>query len=319
LVNRIKYRAIAESRNVASRRVQQPSFTYKFHEYARIRSVLKRNGHKEPVFTVNAKDAAHAWARRLGVRTPELVGVFDDAAEIPWASLPDRVVLKPTRGTTSTGVYLLERTTSGWEDLYRNRSTTSEALTHELHALAHSGAISRSMLVEQLILDPRFPKQPPIDYKVHTFYGTVGLIECKSHGVDGDGNPVGFFYGFDPDWRPIGGGNPFHEASVDPLIPPPVHPDELLAVARKVSASVPRPYLRVDLFEDESGPVFGELTPEPGGALFLRGDLDRHLGELWEDAEARLRIRAVTGGWLDPDDGPQPEAFLDLSWSDPHG
>jgi len=312
-MDRVKYKAIAESRNFASRRLQHPSFTYKFHEYARIRRVLKQNGNKEPVFLVNAKDAAHDWARRLGVRTPDLIGVFDDVTEIPWDMLPDRVVIKPTRGTTSTGVYLLERSGDGWEDLYRHVATTSEALAREMRTLADSGAISHSMLVEELILDPRYPKQPPIDYKVHTFYGTVGLIECKSHGVDEDGNPLGFFWGFDPDWRPIGGGNPFHEASVDPLIPPPVHHDELLAMARKVSASVPRPYLRVDLFEDERGPVFGELTPEPGGALFIQGDLDRHLGELWEEAEARLRIRIMAGGWLDPGDGPQPEALLDLT------
>ena len=75
---------------------------------------------------------------------------------------------------------------------------------------------------------------------------------------------------------------------------------ELLALASLVSAAVPRASLRVDLFEDADGPVLGELTPEPGGPVFVRSDIDRMLGSLWEDAEARLRVRAGRAGTLNP-------------------
>ena len=80
--------------------------------------------------------------------------------------------------------------------------------------------------------------------------------------------------------------------------------------SRANSSAVPRGLLRVDLFEDEDGPVLGEVTPEPGGLVIVRSDVDRMLGQQWEDAEARLRVRFARAGQLSPGLAPQAEASL---------
>lgn len=38
--------------------------------------------------------------------------------------------------------------------------------------------------------------------------------------------------------------------------------------------------------------------------------MDRRLGELWEDAEVRLRVRAIGAGLLDPVTEPLTEASI---------
>lgn len=42
------------------------------------------------------------------------------------------------------------------------------------------------------------------------------------------------------------------------------------------------------------------MTPEPGGNYFVRADVDRRLGRLWEEAEVRLRARSARAGILAP-------------------
>lgn len=305
---RLQRRAARAYRHQRSGAVREPSFNYKALEAARIREQLRAYGVKDPAFYVDSKDDAHAWLTRLGERTPQLLGSYEGADLIPWDDLPDRCVVKPARGTSSTGVYLLVRRPQGWREITAGRDLTQVELVVELSALYAQGELAGPVLVEELVDDPRTPDGGPIDYKVHTFFGRVGLIECKLRLPGDDGEPVSWFCIYDETWRELG--NLFIDSHYAAAIPPPRAPHRLLDVARRVSAAIPRPYLRVDLMEDSSGPAVCEITPEPGGSVLVDHRTDRRLGLLWEDAEVRLRVRAVGTGLLDPVDEPLPEASL---------
>ena len=307
-LERARNRAIREYRLLRSRELRAPSYTYKRLESARTLRLMHEYECSDPVFSINGKDKTHGWARELGVRTPELVGIYADIADLPWDTFPERFVLKPFRGSTSMGVFLLERVDGGWRDLNSGRVVATRDVAQEYRALVTSGAISADVLVEKLIVDPRFPGLPPIDYKIYTFFGRVGLIAAKAHGWDGQGGSVAAFKIFDSQWRDLG--DAFAGIPLDPLIPAPVRSAEMLEFASVISSAVPRGFLRVDLFEDEDGPVLGEVTPEPGGPLMVRSDVDRRLGQMWEEAEARLRVRFARAGLLTPGRAPQPEASL---------
>lgn len=295
-------------REAAGRTQRQPSFNYKVLEASRTRRRLRAYGHKDPAFLVDAKDDAHAWLEQLGVRRPALLGAVEHPGLIDWDGLPSRVVVKPSRGTATAGIYLLVRDEGGCREIVRGVAITPEEVVEELTGLFEQGIVDGPVLLEELVHDSRTEDGSPIDYKVHTFFGRVGLIEGKRRSAGVDGTVVSSFCIYDETWTQLG--NVFLDARYDSGIPPPRDPGRLLELARHVSSAIPRPYLRVDLLEDDDGPLVGEVTPEPGGNTMLPRRLERQLGELWEDAEVRLRARAARAGWLDPVTRPLPEASL---------
>lgn len=315
LATRLRHRAIKAYLDGTSQRLQGPSYTYKSLEAARIRRRMRDLGSKDPAFAVDAKDDAHVWLEGLGVRRPTLMASFDHPREIVWDALPDEVVVKPARGTVSRGVFLLSRRDRGWFEIAHGIEVTSEQVAHELGRLFDEGRVRGPVLVEELVNDPRRPDGGPIDYKVHAFFGRVGLIECVRRGPAGEGSAIDAYHVYDETWQPLG--NLFVETFHDPSIPPPRDPGPLLELARRVSSAIPRPYLRIDLMEDAEGPVVGEVTPEPGGRMAVDRTQDRRLGELWEEAEARLRVRAARSGLLDPVTEALPEAALASSGDGP--
>lgn len=305
--------ARAAARQVLDPRVKTPSFAYKDEEARRVRRIGHGLGARHPVWSVNDKDDAHAWAQRLGLRVPRLLGEHADVTAVPWASLPDRVVLKPVKGAASRGVLLLQRTGGGWLDVRAGGRLTTEAVTAQYLEHADAGAVSREVIVEELVEDPQRPGMPPVDWKVHCFFGRVGVVLAKSSRSVPTGPPTVGWRLFDEHWDDLGqalGGHP-----VDPGIRPPSRPAELLEVARLVSASVPVPFLRVDLYDGVDGVVFGEITPEPGNRHLFRRDVDRWMGGLWEEAQARLLLRCAAAGVLEPADGPVPESAVALGLS----
>lgn len=120
--------------------------------------------------------------------------------------------------------------------------------------------------------------------------------------------PVSWWCVFDETFSEVG--NAFNGPNYLNSIPPPQNPQAVLDAACRVGSAIPRPYLRVDVMEDSDGPLVCEVTPEPGGAIMAPAALDRRLGKLWEDAEVRLRVRAVMAGLLDPVAEPLTEASL---------
>jgi hypothetical protein len=283
---------------VVDPRTTEPSYTYKNAEMRRVRRLGLALGHEEPVWSVNDKDSAHAWADQLGIRRPALIGRYDDVRQVPWEALPDSCVLKPTHGAHSRGVHLLARAGSAWTELVSHRTLTSAQVAADVTALADAGEVSRAVLVEELVQDPQRPGGPPVDWKVFTFYGRVGVISAKVTHLDPVTGPRVRWKLFDEDFADLGRAATQHQ--LDPSIPPPQHAEQLLDMARRISLAVPRPHLRVDLYDGQDGPVFGEITPEPGGSHVWRRDLDRALGRLWEDAEARLRVQVALAGLYDP-------------------
>jgi hypothetical protein len=70
----------------------------------------------------------------------------------------------------------------------------------------------------------------------------------------------------------------------------------MVELAERLSAIIGRPFLRIDLFESERGPVLGEFTPRPGPPEVFVPEIDEELGRLWEQAEQRLFAREIDDG-----------------------
>ena len=141
---------------------------------------------------------------------------------------------------------------------------------HVIHREWAYGAVRRQLLIEPMVGG----EQSLDDYKFWVFDGEVRFIQVdhgrfKRHTRQ--------FYA--PDWRRLDLRMNYPETPSD--TPPPRH----LGDMRRGAATLARgfPFVRVDLYDAERGPLFGELTfaPEAGLTRFQPARFDLDLGESW--------------------------------------
>jgi hypothetical protein len=131
--------------------------------------------------------------------------------------------------------------------------------------------IKRQLLVEPFI---GALAKLPVDYKLWTFHGRVEFIQVD---IDRETNHTRVM--FDRDWKPL----PFniHYETYQGEIPRPSSLSKMLEAAEILSERVP--FVRVDFYEIEEKPRFGEMTyyPDSGWARFLPHEYDAKVGALW--------------------------------------
>lgn len=127
--------------------------------------------------------------------------------------------------------------------------------------------IPRGLLVEPFV---GAPPVLPVDYKFYVFGGRVEAVQV--HLARGAGHR---WVMFDRDWRRVSVGGQGAEPA------PPASLPAMIAAAETLGAT--RDFCRVDLYEIDGQPLFGEMTFYPGSGLdrFDPVALDAVLGRYW--------------------------------------
>ncbi|MDG6078606.1 hypothetical protein E3U23_05290 [Erythrobacter litoralis] len=122
-----------------------------------------------------------------------------------------------------------------------------------------------------LIVEPYLGEGPilPVDYKIYVFSGVAALIQVH---VERNSNHRWIL--FDREWNQI---SQLNEASV----PAPQNLDSMISNAERIAEGFD--FARVDFYEIDGKPKFGEVTFYPGSGLdpFEPAALDEKIGELW--------------------------------------
>lgn len=224
-------------------------------------------------------------ARSVGVRVPEMIehpfGMLD------WIGVgmpEDRpFVVKPVDGCNSRGVLPLapcgdhvaksllgdgSRTWKGWY-MWMER---------EIHRHADGPApFSGPFIIEEMVGDGL---ALPHDFKCYCIQGRVAFIHQIAKFPTRD---QGLYWAshLTREWEPAGRVLVQKKELRD--LPPPLHPEAIVEAAEVIAAAYGGPFVRVDMFEDERGPVFGEITPRPSGGRDKFTPLwDERLGRMWE-------------------------------------
>jgi hypothetical protein len=261
-----------------------PSFLARTENLRRVRNTSRQlHGYADPVWAYNDKGSGGALARRLGLVTPAVLAPPGPLAQLePPAA---RCVIKPVEGSSARGVAALVATEGGrWLDLLDLEAGARPWATiqRELEGLVATGRISEEFLAEELVAGPT-PLSLPYDWKLLCVGGEVVLAYGR-HGRSRRGPRDARFRYFSPDWEDLGA---IHKPrQIDPTIPRPHDPAGLVSAAEAIARALPTPFIRVDLYDTPEGVVFGELTPQPGNALWFGRELDRAIGEVWDRAEA---------------------------------
>jgi uncharacterized protein involved in propanediol utilization len=119
----------------------------------------------------------------------------------------------------------------------------------------------------------------PIDYKIYVFGGRAACVKVDRDREHGNWRSI-HALDWQPIWAPPGAS----------LLPPPASLEEMIAAAETLGRDFD--FVRVDFYEIDGRPRFGEMTFYPGSGLSpLPDELDHRLGSLWTKAWLERRAR----------------------------
>jgi len=186
-------------------------------------------------------------------------GVWEDAKDIDWDSLPKQVVLKTNHGYGGlTGMVICK-------DI--SNLDKKEAIKRLNAALKrnyfYTGREWPYKNIKPLILAEKYIGENLMDFRVYCFNGEPKLIYAYQNVAQEDGTKpeLSSCDIFDCNWNPM----PFHQKAMPcGNVARPLHLNEMLEISAKLSKDVP--FLRVDFYEGEQL-YLGELTFYPGGGM----------------------------------------------------
>ena len=170
--------------------------------------------------------------------------------------------------------FIRERDDAAWQRL---RETSVTWLQDDWHPYLHEwwyNDIERLLLIEPMI------GENLNDYKFFCFSGKVRAVQVDAGRFTDHQRSF-----FDADWKLLPFA--FSYPPIDGAVPPPRHLARMIELAETLSAGFA--FARIDFYDLEAGPRFGEITfaPEAGFGRFMPRSADRMLGEWWEEGERR--------------------------------
>jgi hypothetical protein len=199
-----------------------------------------------------------------------LIGVWDHVDDVPFDALPNRFVLKLTKGC-------------GYNYICKDKSTTDIAAIKD---------ILRSWMGQNFYRQEREPQYKPgkqrivceaymedefgslRDYKIHCVQGVPRYVQVDTDRFTDHQSQIRY-----TNWDKASMLNPdtFSEATTS--LAKPDNLDAMLKMATTLSADFP--YVRVDLYSIKNKLYFGELTFTPGsGIVKLKHDADIEFGKM---------------------------------------
>lgn len=196
-----------------------------------------------------------------------LYSVEDNVDDIPWDDLPDEFIIKKTNGS---GNHVIKRKGEPFDknqsiELLK-RSSRNEYQMHIASGDLFANKSKQRYICEKLLEPPRNQSEMD-DYKFYCFNGKpLFLLYIFNRKSKMEYEKTFKRIDWENDCKLIDQNDYFlNSASID--LKPPDHYLEMIDLCLKLSK--PFPFVRVDLYEQEEKPVFGELTFSPAGGHVL--------------------------------------------------
>ncbi|QNL51645.1 hypothetical protein H8S90_08765 [Olivibacter sp. SDN3] len=199
---------------------------------------------------LNAKE----FAQLNGCKTSELYWKGRNVEKIDFSTLPAQYVIRPTRGSGCTGVFLM----NDGLNLLDNKRYSPEEIVLLLRACV-SEFPNQHILVEEFLQNEAGEYLIPVDYKFYCFNGKIAGISV----INRFGNHGGTRSFFNEDWipmKPLLFSFPYDNISEQAK---PKCFDEMVEQVKKLS-KIYGIFVRIDFYATSKGAVFGEFTPTPG-------------------------------------------------------
>ena len=204
---------------------------------------------------------------------PELYYTTTEPETIPFDTLPDRFVLKPSHG-------------SGWIELVPDKAKIDQEslikickywLSQNYYKLNREWVykdIQPRIMVQEFIEDGHV--LTPNDYKLFVYNGVTAFIDVLTSRFEDITSDH-----FNPKWEKLPISCRSYK-STNGSIPRPKHFDEMLAAAGSLGSGVD--FVRIDFYDTDRKLYFGEITTVPGAGMhcFDPKHYDMEFGKLWQ-------------------------------------
>lgn len=244
-----------------------------------------------PAAQIPRKLRNYRLAASHGIATPTVLGSWIHPEEIDLTGLPEQFVLKCEIGSSGNAVFPLRRldegryVVSGSDEVH-----TRESLVRALRS--HTSAWG-PYFVEEFLTQRVAGEEILDDIKVYACYGRVVMVLLRQMPRHADLRSARYRY-LDADGEDLGV-DIAPDRAIHASIPRPEPWGEFMALAAHLSRAVALPFIRVDIYDTDRGPVLGELTRSPGGSQRYRLDQDQAMGRAWDEAQWRLELDVIHG------------------------
>jgi hypothetical protein len=188
---------------------------------------------------------------------PKLCGVYSSSAEIDFARLPERFVLKCTHGSRFN-IFCRDRDGFDIEGAKRKLDPWMKINISQYGGESHYASIKPRIICEAYLDTPS--GGPPTDYKIFCFDGKA---HCTMACTERDTGTMKFDF-YDREWK---NKLPYSRSSLlaNRNIPRPAAYEEMISAAEKLSK--PFPFVRMDFYSISGRIVFSEMTFTPNGCI----------------------------------------------------
>jgi len=225
---------------------------------------------------IDCKRRSKVIVSKLGLRCPETHMLVEDFEKFKIENLPNQFVVKPCWGSSNRGISICKIENKFIVDLHTNiKYTAKEFLNSYFLESKLFSRYSKEFTIEERIFSGTSENIFPLDYKVYTANGRA--ICFMQRDVNLGHNSTDWRYRY---WLrngiPIKSVN--SKLTFESTLELPDNWGELISMADKIAQYFPIPFLRVDLFLNENGAYFCELTPKPGTYKTYNPDFDAFIG-----------------------------------------
>ncbi|MGH2101171.1 ATP-grasp fold amidoligase family protein [Aerococcus urinaeequi] len=226
-------------------------------------SWLKLNDYANNPLVIKCADklAVRGYVTEVGYEDTlnELLNVYSDLDELKWNQLPEQFALKWTVG--SGGNFICPDKNSTNLDEIRKQLGDWKSQWDQRKPYLINGEMQYSHIEPKIILEKYLGSdRTPIDYKIYCFNGEPKAILMIA---DRSSNIKGIF--MSPEWTFIS-----NVSKYDSFSKIPEKPNTLEKMVKTASdLSKPFPFVRVDFYDGNEVPIFGEMTFTPAGGLSL--------------------------------------------------
>jgi hypothetical protein len=203
----------------------------------------------------------------------ELYGLYERPEDINYNDLPDTFVIKTTNGCANN-ILVQDKSLLNIQATQKLLDRWLKFPFGELTGELHYCRIKPQLIIEKFLRQESSPGSSLIDYKFYAFGGIPKYILVVSDREFNTHEYKRMMY--DLDW------NAHPEFFIKGVSLKPV--DKPVSLCKMIeyvkSLSEPFPFVRVDFYEVNRIPIFGEMTFTPGTEPGYTKEFQKHLGNL---------------------------------------
>jgi len=204
------------------------------------------------------------YAEKLGLQDilNEIYGIYENAENIDFDTLPEKFVIKCTHGS-GYNIICTDKHSLNLQQVRKKLDKWMKSRYSVIAAELQYDEIKPRIIIEKYLGNEQ--EKVPLDYKIFCFNGHVRLtMVCKGRYEE---EKTKFYY-FDNNWKMLPIDKSYkgiYNEEKKYYIKKPYTFDKMIFYAEKLSASFP--FVRVDFYEYENKVILGEMTFTPCAGL----------------------------------------------------